>query len=405
VVLIAHIADLHIGAIQYGLLEREQDFYDAWEEVISKILEEHAKLVIISGDTVDKPRLGGRPLRALYRGFKKLKDHNVEIIAILGEHDFKRVRGEEPILYLFADQGLLKIIGVGDRLILKRNINGLNILIAGLSKHRKSETKQLLHSLRRLEILTNQEDSNRKILMLHQGLKELNPHAGEITLDQLPRNFNYYAFGHYHTANSDLRINGAPVTYPGSLEVVRIDELNTVTFIAGFKCLTAEKGFYIVDFTTKEPLLHRIKIDIRPQLRIELPLITLKLRTMLVNIAKELRKLGSRKKPILHITFKDSKSSIKDLDTLLSMMIGPHVLTYRWSIEEETSREIEPHIKEEVFSLEDELLNLARAELKSDELAKLVLEILEITKSNIVEHAKIERLIKLINTKLLGEVE
>jgi len=386
-------------------MEREQDFYDAWEEAISKILEDHVKLVIISGDVVDKPRLGGKPLRTLYRGLKKMKDQNIEIVAILGEHDFKRVKGEEPILYLFADQGLLKVIGVGDRLILKRNIDGLNILIAGLSKHRKSEAKHLLHSLRKIESLTNRKDGDRKILMLHQGLKELNPHAGEITLDQLPRNFNYYALGHYHVANSDLRINNSPVVYPGSLEVVRVDELNNTAFIAGYKCVTAEKGFYIVDLSTKEPILHRIKSSIRPQLKIEIPLITLKLRTILTNIAKELKKISSKKKPILHMVFKGASSSTRDLDTLLSMVIGPHVLTYRWSIEEEMNEKARYYVKEEIFDLENILFNLARAELKSDELAKLVLEILEITKSDMLEHAKIERLVKLINTKLLRDVK
>lgn len=124
-----------------------------------------------------------------------------------------------------------------------------------------------------------------------------------------------------------------------------------------------------------------------------------------MNIAKELERISSKKKPILHIIFKGISSSTKDLDTLLSMIIGPHVLTYRWSIEEEVSERTRHYAREEVFDLENELFNLAKAELRSDELAKLVLEILEITKSDMLEHAKIERLVKLINTKLLGDIK
>ena len=36
---IAHLADTHLGYRQYGLLEREEDFYDAFNKIIDDIIE------------------------------------------------------------------------------------------------------------------------------------------------------------------------------------------------------------------------------------------------------------------------------------------------------------------------------------------------------------------------------
>ena len=36
----AHLADTHLGYRQYGLFEREKDFYEVFDKVIDKIIEE-----------------------------------------------------------------------------------------------------------------------------------------------------------------------------------------------------------------------------------------------------------------------------------------------------------------------------------------------------------------------------
>jgi len=394
------MADTHIGAVQYGLAEREQDVYDAFSDAVSHILKEHVKLVLISGDIIDRPRLSGKPLRVLYRELKKLHDKGIDVVAILGEHDFKRIRGEEPIPYLFADQGLMKIIGIGEVLAYRKNVDGLNLLISGLSKHRKTEIKHMLISFTKLEKMIKEINPDRSILMLHQGLKEVNPYAGEISIDQLPRGFNYYAMGHYHVSNSDLRIDEVPIVYPGSLEVIRVDELTTPSYLGPYKCYTSEKGFYIVDISPKEPIIHKVRIDIRPQFKLEVSLEPIQLRPILTRIAESLSKFS--KKPVLHIVFKGSELSVKNIESLLSLLIGPHVLTCRWSVEEVTES-MKKKPTEHSFDLDTELYNLVRKEMKDDKLAQLVLEILDIVRSDTSEQHKILQLTKLIDRKLIGE--
>ena len=41
----AHLADTHLGYRQFGLIEREKDFYEVFEKVIDKIGEQRDSLL------------------------------------------------------------------------------------------------------------------------------------------------------------------------------------------------------------------------------------------------------------------------------------------------------------------------------------------------------------------------
>ena len=43
----AHLADTHLGYRQFGLLEREKDFYEVFDKIIDKIIEEKVDFVYI----------------------------------------------------------------------------------------------------------------------------------------------------------------------------------------------------------------------------------------------------------------------------------------------------------------------------------------------------------------------
>ena len=44
----AHLADTHLGYRQFGLLEREKDFYEVFDKIIDRIIEEKVDFVIHS---------------------------------------------------------------------------------------------------------------------------------------------------------------------------------------------------------------------------------------------------------------------------------------------------------------------------------------------------------------------
>ena len=79
---LAHLADTHLGYKQYNLEEREKDIYDALEEIGDKILEEHADIVVHSGDLFDSPRPTPQAYFAFKKFLKKL-DGKVKFFAVL----------------------------------------------------------------------------------------------------------------------------------------------------------------------------------------------------------------------------------------------------------------------------------------------------------------------------------
>lgn len=69
----AHLADTHLGYRQFGLLEREKDFYEVFDKIIDKIIEEKVDFVIHSGDLFDSARPSPSALLAFQKGLLKLK--------------------------------------------------------------------------------------------------------------------------------------------------------------------------------------------------------------------------------------------------------------------------------------------------------------------------------------------
>ena len=63
----AHLADTHLGYRQFGLLEREKDFYKI-DKIIDKIIEK-VQFLIHSGDLFDSARPSPSALLAFQKGF------------------------------------------------------------------------------------------------------------------------------------------------------------------------------------------------------------------------------------------------------------------------------------------------------------------------------------------------
>lgn len=84
---ILHVSDAHLGRAQYGLPEREEDYYKAFEEALK--LGKSADAVLITGDLFDTRR---PPTRALLRFVEAAEAAGITIYAIGGNHDFSYVR-------------------------------------------------------------------------------------------------------------------------------------------------------------------------------------------------------------------------------------------------------------------------------------------------------------------------
>ena len=231
---ILHISDTHLGCAEFDLQEREQDVYDAFSEVVETALKDKVDAVVHAGDIFHLPRPGGTPLVKLADGIKALADGEIKFYFTFGEHDISRITGT-PSAYLFHKLGLATYIGNGEPVL-----HG-DTLIIGFHKHRRGELDELVEKLK-LAGNRAKEHSGKRLLVLHQGLVEAHPFAGELRANDLPPEFDYYAMGHLHD-NFQKQFEGmqGPVCYPGSLDPTPGEGIKE------FK-----KGFYFVDLSGGE---------------------------------------------------------------------------------------------------------------------------------------------------------
>ena len=279
--LIGHISDTHLGASPYGLIEREKDFYEAFEEAVDIMIKEHVDAVIHSGDIFDAPKPSGTALVRFFRGIRRLAESGAKVFFTLGEHDISRMPAT-PSPFLFSEMNLATYVGDGE----PHTYNGLTVV--GFHKHRKSEIDSLRDKLKGLERL---QVEGKKVLVLHQALIEFHEFAGEITQQDLPKGFDYYAMGHLHD-RKQASFEGfrGPICYPGSTEATSVEGIRE-----------REKGFYLVDLSGETASAQWIKLNsVRPQLKLEV-----EYEEIDRIIGSVLEKIGPYKKsPMVNITVK-----------------------------------------------------------------------------------------------------
>ena len=71
--LFSHISDSHLGLIQYGSEERENDVYDAFHQAIDISIKDHVDFVIFAGDIFHVPTPSGTAIMHMANALKRLK--------------------------------------------------------------------------------------------------------------------------------------------------------------------------------------------------------------------------------------------------------------------------------------------------------------------------------------------
>lgn len=286
---IAHISDTHLGYRQYNLYERENDFYEVFNEAIDTILKERVDVIIHSGDLFDSST---PPIKALkvFKDCMEKVDGKAKFVSILGDHDTPRRRG----LYPHSLFDNVKVLGIGELEYV--DLNG--VLIAGISNLRGRGIEVLRNELMKFDSIS--KNYGKSILIMHQAIDRYLPFEGayEIRENELPRSASYYALGHLHFRVVN-RFGGGFLAYAGSTEIANKGEVRSWR--------SDGKGFYIVDLDGDEPLIHKFNLNVRPQADFELNVMSdLDMVKALKIIDDNLRELSSlsSKIPIIHLTVK-----------------------------------------------------------------------------------------------------
>jgi DNA repair protein SbcD/Mre11 len=254
---ICHLSDTHLGYSEYGkissqtgLNQREQDFYDAWEKIITRMIELHPDLVLHAGDLFHTPRPSNRAIRVALEGIKKISDAGIPMILVSGNHETPRIRSTGSIFESLAF--FRHIFSIFQSKYQRVSLQ--NLQIHAIPHCSLSEELEL--ACRSIEIDSSAEGH---ILVTHGVWTQTETFSmGEFNEQRLPDFtalypgvFNYIALGHYHR-----RVDVAPsVSYCGSSERTSLNQ-------AGYPC-----GFLEVDLLSGERTYH--SIPVRPMVRIK----------------------------------------------------------------------------------------------------------------------------------------
>ena len=247
--MIGHISDTHLGACAGSESEREDDHYKAFEEAIDLFIREHVDLVIHSGDILDEPRPYGTVMKVLVEEVRRLREHGIQFLFTLGEHDISNIPSTPHPLILQLE-GLGAYIGTGK----PYEVGGVTIM--GLHKYKRVERR---HLLERLEEIGRRASSlaGKKMLVLHQGINEAFGPGAELSISEIPAGFDYYAMGHIHK-RYERRLGDGIIAFPGATHWVNVDDPD-------------ECGVYLVDLSGDQASVEWVRLqNVRPKMRLRL---------------------------------------------------------------------------------------------------------------------------------------
>lgn len=248
---IMQIGDLHLGCRMYGLVQREQDFYDALDRLLEIAKSEAVNAVVITGDTFDSPKPPAHAVFKLQDFVKSLKANGIEVMAIEGNHDKT------------LDDYWIKICGITTLDNMSTlSVGGTNII--GFNYDKPEEV------LKKLEVLSTAVDESKTskphIVVLHCGLEEMgagfNPDFSAHQLAPVLKKLGcvYCALGHIHISN-EIDVDGVKFAQSGSLELKSIDEPQTKSVrIVEFDADKIVKS-QCVDYPTRAVSFYNIDTD------------------------------------------------------------------------------------------------------------------------------------------------
>jgi DNA repair exonuclease SbcCD nuclease subunit len=241
--------------------ERFNDFSRAFWDIIDEALKRPVDFVIIAGDLFNKRAIDAQTLIHAIEGLKKLKDMNIPVIAIEGNHDRSYYRDGVSWLQFLCYQGYLTLLAPlmrdGAPVLASWRADSMQgshvdlldgrLRIYGLPWQGAATTRSMEGLAQTLEMARATEDAagvEYRILMMHTGLEGIVPRVQGLPsmaqFEPLRASVDYLALGHVHKPYEfyDWMYN------PGSTETCGAEE-----------SLWEDRGYYFVEIDTDAPEL------------------------------------------------------------------------------------------------------------------------------------------------------
>lgn len=201
---IAHISDLHLGYASgrkkndLGINIREQDGYNAYNEVLGQIIENKVDMVLCTGDFFHKPNPTIRTIKEGLNGLSKLTDNNIPFYNLAGNHDATDNLTEYPaniVLHneyakLFSYTEPYKVVEVTK-----------NIFIHFVSHHGYIEQQETMNKIKLIDNAINILATHGSCYDTNLGIilhTESSPREIIIPQSVMDMNWDYTFLGHIH---------------------------------------------------------------------------------------------------------------------------------------------------------------------------------------------------------------
>src|SRR5690554_3846715 len=251
--IIAHLADLHLGYRAYGRLApgginaRERDVALAFRAALDRIIELRADLVLVAGDVFHTVRPSNAAITDAFRQFMRLRAAlpDAPVVLIAGNHDTPRAAETGGILRLFGEIPGVVVVDDAARSV---HLEKIGVSVLGVPHAALASGEPLA--------LDPDPDAYVNVLMLHGDvvgdgveakLRYISEYGGATieTAAIRPARWDYVALGHYHIA-TELAPN---MWYAGGIE-------RTSTNV--WEESHSEKGFLTYDTGMRRVMLHPV---------------------------------------------------------------------------------------------------------------------------------------------------
>jgi DNA repair exonuclease SbcCD nuclease subunit len=268
-----HISDIHLGFDRYDSKPRTLDFFYALKDVLEKYaVAEWVDFVIIGGDLFEHRNIKPAILNHAQYCLKILKESNIPVLAIEGNHDNAPYGTKSSWLRYLSDEKMLKLLEPGDTnsgepfysawdeennrggyIDLDCGVRVLGSNWYGAAAPRAIE--QIAAAMGELP-----EAPGPSILLFHHGLEgQIARYSGALRYSEvLPlkkAGVNYLALGHIHKNYSEDNW----IFNPGSIEANNVEESQF------------DRGVYLVEIDQKGTIKAELKTDYqqRPIVRLQ----------------------------------------------------------------------------------------------------------------------------------------
>ncbi len=248
---IVHLADSHLGFSSYSRLDQhgqnriEEMVYSGFEQAVEKIIQIHPDAVVHAGDVFHHVRPKIKPLVIFQKGLQRLKEADIPIIIISGNHDAPKSYSQTSPFRLFEG---LRGVSIAQRYRYERfEVGDYDFHCIPFCL----EPQDYLEEFQKIE------RKGRDVLVMHGLVESLRNRklrsVGEHELKDslLKSDFDYIALGHFH-GQTPIASNA---WYSGSVEYFNFGEAED------------RKGMLLLDLETGRAE----QVEVKPKYMIDHP--------------------------------------------------------------------------------------------------------------------------------------